>query len=232
MTCIVPFPIISDILLFFFLSSQSLRQPPVRQPPERAHSPSIEVRVNSNFDGNLTDEIKTALGDGWGETHVYCFISVCFSVTLHSQSSPVMLKFVTLYMCTLFFQATLVSELNRFEAELDSDIRGLERKLSLKQQQPQRRGRGEVLTLPSNTLWSSKTSFFYPLHLLNMCPCLHWHSRFPTISQFSSCLEVYQMHFSVPNTTLHFFFHQNKMKIVNYYSNKLIIFLPCTIVYI
>lgn len=60
---------------------QSLRQPPVRQPPERAHSPSIE--------------------------------------------------------------ATLVSELNRFEAELDSDIRGLERKLSLKQQQPQRRGRGE-----------------------------------------------------------------------------------------
>ncbi len=44
-------------------------------------------------------------------------------------------------------QATLVSELNRFEAELDSDIRGLERKLSQKQQQ--RRGRGEVLTLPS-----------------------------------------------------------------------------------
>ncbi|XP_060787349.1 vinexin isoform X2 [Neoarius graeffei] len=40
-------------------------------------------------------------------------------------------------------EATLVSELNRFEAELDSDIRGLERKLSLKQQQPQRRGRGE-----------------------------------------------------------------------------------------
>lgn len=60
---------------------QSPRQPRVRQPPERAHSPSIE--------------------------------------------------------------ATLVSELNRFEAELDSDIRGLERKLSLKQQQPQRRGRGE-----------------------------------------------------------------------------------------
>ncbi|KTF76992.1 hypothetical protein cypCar_00031015, partial [Cyprinus carpio] len=44
-------------------------------------------------------------------------------------------------------EATLVSELNRFEAELDSDIRGLERKLSQKQQQ--RRGRGEVLTLPS-----------------------------------------------------------------------------------
>ncbi|XP_067251370.1 vinexin isoform X2 [Chanodichthys erythropterus] len=38
-------------------------------------------------------------------------------------------------------EATLVSELNRFEAELDSDIRGLERKLSQKQQQ--RRGRGE-----------------------------------------------------------------------------------------
>ncbi|KAG1974151.1 vinexin [Pimephales promelas] len=37
-------------------------------------------------------------------------------------------------------EATLVSELNRFEAELDSDIRGLERKLSQKQQ---RRGRGE-----------------------------------------------------------------------------------------
>ncbi|KAI2661416.1 Vinexin [Labeo rohita] len=36
-------------------------------------------------------------------------------------------------------EATLVSELNRFEAELDSDIRGLERKLSQKQQQ--RRGR-------------------------------------------------------------------------------------------
>ncbi|MCI4381195.1 hypothetical protein PGIGA_G00248780 [Pangasianodon gigas] len=46
-------------------------------------------------------------------------------------------------------EATLVSELNRFEAELDSDIRGLERKLSLKQQQPQRRGRGEkVSSLP------------------------------------------------------------------------------------
>ncbi|XP_060736633.1 vinexin isoform X3 [Tachysurus vachellii] len=40
-------------------------------------------------------------------------------------------------------EATLVSELNRFEAELDSDIRGLERKLSQKQQQPQRQGRGE-----------------------------------------------------------------------------------------
>ncbi|XP_055024262.2 vinexin isoform X3 [Misgurnus anguillicaudatus] len=38
-------------------------------------------------------------------------------------------------------EATLVSELNRFEAELDSDIRGLERKLS--QKQHQRRGRGE-----------------------------------------------------------------------------------------
>ncbi|XP_030646595.1 vinexin [Chanos chanos] len=37
-------------------------------------------------------------------------------------------------------EATLVSELNRLEAELDSDIRGLERKLSQKQQQ---RGRGE-----------------------------------------------------------------------------------------
>jgi len=42
-----------------------------------------------------------------------------------------------------------VSELNRFEAELDSDIRGLERKLSQKQQ---RRGRGEVLTLFSTHL--------------------------------------------------------------------------------
>ncbi|XP_051525320.1 vinexin-like isoform X2 [Myxocyprinus asiaticus] len=38
-------------------------------------------------------------------------------------------------------EATLVSELCRFEAELDSDIRGLERKLS--QKQLQRRGRGE-----------------------------------------------------------------------------------------
>ncbi|XP_076125638.1 vinexin isoform X2 [Alosa pseudoharengus] len=40
-------------------------------------------------------------------------------------------------------EATLVSELNRFEAELDSDIRGLERKLSQKQHQPRRRGWGE-----------------------------------------------------------------------------------------
>lgn len=71
-----------------------------------------------------------------------------------------MLKFVTLYMCTLFFQATLVSELNRFEAELDSDIRGLERKLSLKQQQPQRRGRGEVLTLPQTHSDPPKPPFF------------------------------------------------------------------------
>uniref|UniRef100_A0AAY4AWX5 Sorbin and SH3 domain containing 3 n=1 Tax=Denticeps clupeoides TaxID=299321 RepID=A0AAY4AWX5_9TELE len=47
--------------------------------------------------------------------------------------------------CSAVAQATLVSELSRFEAELDSDIRGLERKLSQKQQ-PRRRGRGEVLT--------------------------------------------------------------------------------------
>ncbi|KAI5622048.1 vinexin isoform X4 [Silurus asotus] len=67
---------------------QSLRQPPVHYPPERAHSPSIE--------------------------------------------------------------ATLVSELNRFEAELDSDIRGLERKLSLKQQQPQRRGRDRTECEPAD----------------------------------------------------------------------------------
>ncbi|TSL97365.1 Vinexin [Bagarius yarrelli] len=40
-------------------------------------------------------------------------------------------------------EATLVSELNRFEAELDSDIRGLERRLSLKHQQPQQRGRAD-----------------------------------------------------------------------------------------
>ncbi|XP_073765511.1 vinexin isoform X16 [Danio rerio] len=39
-------------------------------------------------------------------------------------------------------EATLVSELNQFEAELDSEIRGLERKLS--QKQYQRPGRGEV----------------------------------------------------------------------------------------
>ncbi|XP_031426842.1 vinexin [Clupea harengus] len=40
-------------------------------------------------------------------------------------------------------EATLVSELSRFEAELDSDIRGLERKLSQKQHQPRRQGWGE-----------------------------------------------------------------------------------------
>uniref|UniRef100_A0A3B1JPL2 Sorbin and SH3 domain containing 3 n=1 Tax=Astyanax mexicanus TaxID=7994 RepID=A0A3B1JPL2_ASTMX len=40
-------------------------------------------------------------------------------------------------------QSALESELNRFEAELESDIRGIERKISLKQQQ--RRGRGEHL---------------------------------------------------------------------------------------
>ncbi|XP_072538485.1 vinexin isoform X3 [Salminus brasiliensis] len=38
-------------------------------------------------------------------------------------------------------ESALESELNRFEAELESDIRGIERKISLKQQQ--RRGRGE-----------------------------------------------------------------------------------------
>ncbi|KPP65704.1 hypothetical protein Z043_115864 [Scleropages formosus] len=42
-------------------------------------------------------------------------------------------------------QATLVSELSRFEAELDSDIQGLERRLSQKQH---RRARGEVLIPP------------------------------------------------------------------------------------
>uniref|UniRef100_A0A668APP2 Sorbin and SH3 domain containing 3 n=1 Tax=Myripristis murdjan TaxID=586833 RepID=A0A668APP2_9TELE len=41
-------------------------------------------------------------------------------------------------------QASLVSELSRFEAELDSEIQGLERSLSQKEQR--RRGRGEVLT--------------------------------------------------------------------------------------
>ncbi|XP_058492192.1 vinexin isoform X6 [Solea solea] len=45
-------------------------------------------------------------------------------------------------------EASLVSELSRFEAELDSEIQGLERRLSQKQhqqqqQQPQHRGRGE-----------------------------------------------------------------------------------------
>lgn len=58
-----------------------------------------------------------------------------------------------------------MSELNRFEAELDSDIRGLERKLSLKQQQPQRRGRGEVLTLPSTHSDLLILPFFYLLHI-------------------------------------------------------------------
>ncbi|XP_049341599.1 vinexin isoform X1 [Astyanax mexicanus] len=45
-------------------------------------------------------------------------------------------------------ESALESELNRFEAELESDIRGIERKISLKQQQ--RRGRGEGAK--SNTL--------------------------------------------------------------------------------
>ncbi|XP_017551893.1 vinexin isoform X1 [Pygocentrus nattereri] len=39
-------------------------------------------------------------------------------------------------------EAALESELNRFEAELESDIRGIERKISLKKQQ--RQGRGEA----------------------------------------------------------------------------------------
>lgn len=43
-------------------------------------------------------------------------------------------------------QASLFSELDRLGAELDSDIQGLERKLSEKEQ---RRGRGEVLSAPS-----------------------------------------------------------------------------------
>ncbi|XP_029017423.1 vinexin isoform X2 [Betta splendens] len=47
-------------------------------------------------------------------------------------------------------EASLVSELSRFEAELDSEIQGLERRLSQKQQQQQqqqqRRGRGEEAT--------------------------------------------------------------------------------------
>uniref|UniRef100_A0A3Q3EBI2 Sorbin and SH3 domain containing 3 n=1 Tax=Labrus bergylta TaxID=56723 RepID=A0A3Q3EBI2_9LABR len=41
------------------------------------------------------------------------------------------------------FNASLVSELSRFEAELDSEIQGLERRLS---QKKQHRGRGEVLS--------------------------------------------------------------------------------------
>lgn len=43
-------------------------------------------------------------------------------------------------------QASLFSELDRLGAELDSDIQGLERKLS---QKKQHRGRGEVLSAPS-----------------------------------------------------------------------------------
>ncbi|TRY86498.1 hypothetical protein DNTS_017550 [Danionella cerebrum] len=52
-------------------------------------------------------------------------------------------------------EATLVSELNRFEAELDSEIRGLERKLSQKQQQKRRQwqpGRGELTELNARLL--------------------------------------------------------------------------------
>lgn len=46
-------------------------------------------------------------------------------------------------------QASLASELSRFEAELDSEIQGLERTLSQKQQ---RRGRGEVLSPATDSL--------------------------------------------------------------------------------
>lgn len=46
-------------------------------------------------------------------------------------------------------QASLQSELSQFEAELDSEIQGLERTLS---QKKQRRGRGEVLSPPTEYL--------------------------------------------------------------------------------
>uniref|UniRef100_A0A8B9RHG7 Sorbin and SH3 domain containing 3 n=1 Tax=Astyanax mexicanus TaxID=7994 RepID=A0A8B9RHG7_ASTMX len=45
-------------------------------------------------------------------------------------------------------QSALESELNRFEAELESDIRGIERKISLKQQQ--RRGRDRTVCVPAD----------------------------------------------------------------------------------
>uniref|UniRef100_A0A9J7ZUL5 Sorbin and SH3 domain containing 3 n=1 Tax=Cyprinus carpio carpio TaxID=630221 RepID=A0A9J7ZUL5_CYPCA len=61
--------------------------------------------------------------------------------------------------CHAVVQATLVSELNRFEAELDSDIRGLERKLSQKQQQ--RRGRGEI--------WHMIILFFFSSYPIIPC---------------------------------------------------------------
>uniref|UniRef100_A0A3B4X6Z7 Sorbin and SH3 domain containing 3 n=1 Tax=Seriola lalandi dorsalis TaxID=1841481 RepID=A0A3B4X6Z7_SERLL len=49
----------------------------------------------------------------------------------------------------------LVSELSRFEAELDSEIQGLERRLSQKRQ---RRGRGEVLRPPPDSLCCKRLS--------------------------------------------------------------------------
>lgn len=64
-------------------------------------------------------------------------------------------------------QASLVSELSRFEAELDSDIMGLEKTLSQKKQQ--RRGWGEVLSTPptplcpkSSLIVSAEDSFLVP----------------------------------------------------------------------
>ncbi|KAM6953963.1 vinexin [Aplochiton taeniatus] len=59
-------------------------------------------------------------------------------------------------------EATLVSELSRFEAELDSDIQGLERRLSQKQQQTQR-GRGEVLSHPLLLLLLLLLPLFFPV---------------------------------------------------------------------
>ncbi|KAM8886839.1 vinexin isoform 2-T4 [Spinachia spinachia] len=67
-------------------------------------------------------------------------------------------------------EASLVSELSRFEAELDSDIQGLERRLS---QKKQRRGRGEearggdprTVSQTGTTYHSNSSATRQPVHL-------------------------------------------------------------------
>uniref|UniRef100_A0A8C9Y417 Sorbin and SH3 domain containing 3 n=1 Tax=Sander lucioperca TaxID=283035 RepID=A0A8C9Y417_SANLU len=72
-------------------------------------------------------------------SHIHCISVLILPFQLHVARS----------------QASLVSELSRFEAELDSEIQGLQRTLS---QKKQRRGRGEVLSPPPDSL-SARAKF-------------------------------------------------------------------------
>ena len=131
---------------YFFLLPQTHLSP--KKQPEKPKSPSIEA---SSFNTTLISAFLYSpyrvffFLNHWKGTPLAPTIRLCI-IVLILPSNPIIAR----------AQASLVSELSRFEAELDSEIQGLERRLS---QKKQRRGRGEVLSPPPDYLcWSSPSS--------------------------------------------------------------------------